>query len=274
MSLASRMGGRFRDSVIRHGGWSLPAPLLERLRNLCNYALGVGSASDLSIETSGEVAFLRRLAALWSDRNAVVIVDVGAHHGEYTGAALAAFEGRARIDCFEPDPANYETLAERLGPRARCHRLALSDRPGDGRLFTHPEGSWVASLHPEALTYAGIPATYSTEVEVDTLDRVAKRLGIDHIDLLKVDVEGHELAVLRGAARLLGEGTVEVIQFEFGEHNIASRTYLRDFRDLLPEHRLFRLSPSGLTPVQYRPSSEVFLMDTNYVAAHRATSLS
>jgi FkbM family methyltransferase len=214
-----------------------------------------------------------RLAALWVDRDEVVILDVGAHHGDYTSAALGAFDGRARIDCFEPDPATYKTLTERLGSRARCHPLALSDVPGAARLFTHPEGSAVASLHPDALTNAGISATHSTEVEVDTLDRVAERLGINRIELLKVDVEGHELAVLRGAARLLAEARVEVIQFEFGERNIASRTYLRDFRDLLGDHRLFRLSPRGLRPLDYRPSDEVFLLETNYVAAHRLTAL-
>jgi FkbM family methyltransferase len=270
MERARRMRRSCVDSIIQHGGWSLSTTLLERMRDFGNYALGAGAAS-LPIEKSGEAAFLKRLAALWADGDEAVIVDVGAHYGNYARAALAAFNGRARIECFEPDPANYDTLTERLGTKARCHSIGLSDTPGMAQLFANDKNC--PSLHPDIFTDTGFPATHSTEVEVDTLDRVMERLGIGRVDLLKLDVEGHELAVLRGAARLLAEGRVRVIQFEFGECNIASRTYLRDFRDLLPDHRLFRISPRGLRPLDYGPNCEVFLLETNYVAAHPVTGL-
>jgi FkbM family methyltransferase len=266
------MRRRFVDFVIEHGGWPLSTRFLERLRNFGNYGLGAGAASTQSIEKSGEAAFLNRLAALWAERDQVTLVDVGAHHGNYTGAALAVFHGRARIECFEPDPANYERLTERLGNKARCHRLALGDMTGTARFFTNPAAGNRSSLYRESFTSPD-PRTKSIEVEIDTLDRVSERIGIDHIDLLKLDVEGHELAVLRGAARLLAEEKVEVIQFEFGERNIDSRTFLRDFCDLLSERRMFRLSHRGLTPFEYGTTNEVFLAEANYVAAHRKSDV-
>jgi FkbM family methyltransferase len=272
MEITTRVRERLVPFVIRHSGF-IPMRWLERMRNLANYGLGAGTAVGLPIERSGEAVLLRRLASRWADRREIVVMDVGAHHGDYALAALDAFEGAARIECFEPDPINYEKLAAALGPDVGCHALALSDKPGTARLFTNPAYSPVSSMHPDAMTLAGIAVSDTTEVQVDTLDEVTERLRIDHIDLLKLDVEGHEVAVLKGATRLLEEGKVEVVQFEFGEHNLASRTYLRDFRDLLPGHQLFRLSPRGITPFEYRPSNEVFLLAANYVAAQQTTEL-
>jgi len=53
--------------------------------------------------------------------------------------------------------------------------------------------------------------------------------GIARIDLLKIDVEGHELDVLRGSRRALERGIVKLIQFEFGGCNLDTRTTFQDF---------------------------------------------
>jgi hypothetical protein len=109
-------------------------------------------------------------------------------------------------------------------------------------------------------------------VEVETLDRMATCLGITRIDLLKVDVEGHEHAVLDGARQLLDHGAVAVVQFEFGARNLASRTYLRDFVTLLGErYELFRVRPRGLARLDYHTGAEMFLEETNYAAFRGAT---
>jgi FkbM family methyltransferase len=271
VDLTTRMHQRFMDSVIEHAAWSIPPKWLERLRDAANYGLGAGSAAGLPIEKSGEAVLLKRLAALWADRDEVIVLDVGAHHGEYASAALEAFDGRARIECFEPDPLNYTALTKRLGSKVGCHALALGDVSGTAWLFTDRASSPLSSMYEEAITIPGLDVTDGTEVEVDTLDRVTQRIGIGRIDLLKIDVEGHELAVLKGGTGLLDEEKIDVIQFEFGERNIASRTYLRDFRNLLPRHHLFRLSPRGPTPLDYQPSNEVFVLAANYIAARRAT---
>ena len=109
-----------------------------------------------------------------------------------------------------------------------------------------------------------------TEVEVDTLDRITQQEQVDQIDLLKIDVEGHELAVLQGARDLLNRGAIGAVQFEFGSRNLASRSYLRDFVELLgADYKLFRVTPRGVTPIQYEPSAEIFLEETNYAAIRR-----
>ena len=59
--------------------------------------------------------------------------------------------------------------------------------------------------------------------------------GIEHIHFLKLDVEGHEVAVLRGAQGMLNRGAISMIQFEFGPANIYSRSYFYDFWSLLSD---------------------------------------
>ena len=275
-------GFRFKrravDTIIRGAGWHLPTKFLERLRDFASYALGAGSAS-LPIDQSGERKLLERLALLWISHDEIRVVDVGAHHGDYARAALAAFGERAYIHCFEPAPATFQALARNMQayPRVHCHQVALGEAAGHATLFSDQRNSVLASLHPETFKFksASKPAVHRDEVTVETLDRVAPRLGIERIDLLKVDVEGHETAVLKGATQLLEQEGISVVQFEFGERSLASRSYLRDFVDLLgPAYELYRVSPRGLARVDYGAGSEVFLAETNYVAMRRPASSS
>lgn len=122
----------------------------------------------------------------------------------------------------------------------------------------------MTSLHLDTL--GGGPARVD-EVEVSTLDAAAADLGIGRIDLLKIDVEGHELAVLEGDRGLLDAAKVGAVQFEFGERNLASRTFLRAFFRLLGSgFRFFRVTPGGLRALEYTPAAEVFVLESNYLA--------
>jgi hypothetical protein len=89
--------------------------------------------------------------------------------------------------------------------------------------------------------------TAAVAVERTTLDLFGAANGIDAIDLLKIDTEGHEWEVLQGARGYLSRGTVAAIQFEFNEMNMLSRVFFRDFYNLLmPDFRMFRLTPRGV----------------------------
>jgi hypothetical protein len=56
------------------------------------------------------------------------------------------------------------------------------------------------------------------EVRVQTLDSALEEMGVDKIDLMKIDTEGHEPRVLRGAQKMLREGRVRAVLCEFNEH--------------------------------------------------------
>ncbi|MFZ9888828.1 MAG: FkbM family methyltransferase [Myxococcota bacterium] len=129
-------------------------------------------------------------------------------------------------------------------------QLALSDHSGGAVLFdlARHEGSQLASLHREALSPQQAEMTQLT-VQTRTLDDFCAEHGVERIDLLKIDTEGHELRILDGARRMLAEKRIRALQFEFNEMNVASRSFLKDFIERLPGHHLFRLLPTGLLPV-------------------------
>jgi len=265
-------GARFRARVfeilISHAGWPPAAGTIERIRNLTTYAMGAGTAS-LHVERSGEAALLRRLAEHWRDRE-VTVLDVGAHTGEYALGARSALGPHAVLHCFEPHPETFAILHARVGqePRTTCHRVALGDAPAMASLFSDAASSAFTSLHAGTFSVVGHWVTRDDEVQVRTLDEVAEELGLGRVDLLKVDVEGHELAVLEGARKLLDAGAIGAVQFEFGERNLASRSFLLDFFQLLgPQFAFFRVTPFGLRRLEYRPAAEIFMLEANYLAA-------
>jgi FkbM family methyltransferase len=148
-----------------------------------------------------------------------VVVDVGANVGYMTSLATVRAGPQGKVLAFEPHPRVYELL-ERNAARWRTasgldnvqlRRLALSDREGEGTLVAGP--SFEANMGLAALGTDG-PATAGSDsipVQLARLDQIA---GGGQLGLLKVDVEGHEADVLRGANGLLSGGAVRDIVFE------------------------------------------------------------
>jgi FkbM family methyltransferase len=139
-----------------------------------------------------------------------VAIDCGANVGRYT--ALMA-ERAGEVYAFEPDPAAFAVLERRFAGVAnvRCLRQAVSDRDGSARLYLHEDAAedpvrWSVG---SSLVAAKGNVREDTFVEVETvdLDAFVARLG-RRVALLKLDVEGAELPVLRS---LLGSGRIALV---------------------------------------------------------------
>jgi FkbM family methyltransferase len=223
----------------------------QRLHRLSLDGLGIGVSAD-EIGTSGEAAILADLP------RGSVVFDVGASRGTY---ARLAHDAGASVHAFEPEPAAFRELRRMDG--LCLHPYGLSDSDADLPLFEPVAGSPMASFYQRRVLNQ--PFDEVSKVHVRRLDEVCSEEGIDHIDLLKLDVEGHEAAVLRGARRMLDEGRIAAVQFEFGGAAIDSRTFLRDLIDLLPGFDLHRIVRDGLVPVSYDERWEIFTT-TNFLA--------
>lgn len=127
------------------------------------------------------------------------VVDVGAYRGDFAAAALAAFPGSSAL-LFEPGPSKAAALRERYrgDPNVRVFEVALGDEQGDA-LLHEQEDSATDSLLPSA--EAAEEAT--RPVRVRRLDAVLDEEGVPSVDLLKVDTQGYDLRVLRGAEETL-----------------------------------------------------------------------
>jgi FkbM family methyltransferase len=144
-------------------------------------------------------------------RRPAVLVDVGAHIG-LVAAQLAVFCPQAAIHAFEPHPGNAAALRRNLarnrGGSVAVNACAVSDTEAGVVLSVATEGS---NWHYVRRDGEGV-ATPSV-----TLDGYTGRAGIDRVDMLKLDVEGHEPSVLRGALGLLEDGAIETIVTEIHE---------------------------------------------------------
>jgi FkbM family methyltransferase len=133
-------------------------------------------------------------------RPGMTVVDVGANLGYYSLIALARTAPDGRLLAFEPDPTNHRLLTENLaafGGRAVVRRQALSSAAGPATLYRHPDNKGKHSLLESEELGEGLP------VETVTLDATATAMGIDRVDVIKVDVEGAEPLALAGMARTL-----------------------------------------------------------------------
>jgi FkbM family methyltransferase len=137
-----------------------------------------------------------------------------------------------RIFAFEPASAGHRALGEqaaRLPVDLRVQRAALSNSEGRRPLYIVGELAGVNSFHlPHGMT-----ALRSEHVDVTTVDQFASVAGIDDIDIMKVDAEGEDMAVLEGAHRTLTARRIGVLQFEYNHRWIGARCFLKDAFDLL-----------------------------------------
>ncbi len=186
------------------------------------------------------------------------LVDVGANIGYVTGLMATRAGTRGEVWAFEPCPEIHEELAAhvtrwRTSGRSlanlHLHAVALSDHAGTACLFQPSEfatNRGTASL--EAGPANAAPAL-GVSVALNAYDAVIP--GKTRVDVLKIDVEGHELSVFKGASRALGEGRVRDIVFE--EHRgypSATSSFLESFG-----YTIWRIDRAFLGPLLLPPDS-------------------
>ncbi len=191
-----------------------------------------------------------------------VLFDVGANIGEYTQLLAANFP-EARIYSFEPNPNTFPILEKNSGNKSHLVQKGIGNEIKELELHfdTNNPTSVQASSDPEIIRQ--IAKTTDLEkvtIQITTLDAFCSENKIEKIDLLKIDTEGFELEAIEGAAQLLAENRIEMIQFEFNEVNIIKRRFLKDFYDRLNGFDFFRLDENKLIPLnEWQPIHEIFM---------------
>jgi FkbM family methyltransferase len=245
--------------------------MFEELHTLSLKGMNMGGGAHT--DSSGERAALESLAGKFGrDRN-LMLFDVGANIGNYANLLAAVFGNQATVHSFEPSAKTFARLVENTRALKNCfpHHFGLGEREQTMVLYSNTDESGLASVYNRRLEHFNIDMSRKEEIKIQTLDRFCQENQIEHIHLLKMDVEGHEISVLRGAERMLAAGKIEVIQFEFGGCNIDSRTYFQDFFYMLKDrYRISRIMKDGLYPINhYREQLETF-STTNYLAELRS----
>ena len=152
---------------------------------------------------------------LFCEKKNLVIFDVGAYLGNITTTYVKIFP-QATIYCFEPFPNSFKEL-DRLAKSKpiKPFQFALSNQKGKTRFLINTDRS-CNSMFPRPTTglkYYSESSQNIGQIEVETqiLDTFCETEGVNKIDILKLDVEGAELNVLKGASRKLTKKEIKLI---------------------------------------------------------------
>jgi FkbM family methyltransferase len=208
----------------------LPRPWQIRLGN----AIHNGATGDNNgdFETNGEFYVLSRAAARLSGRQSVVF-DVGANVGDWTIEAQRRFSNFTTLYAFEPFPKTFLRLKENLaragGEKVVAVPAGLGDVEKSLKIFgsgTDADASKTNSLYRRE----GVGGEFvaQDEVQIRTGDQFCKDSNIAEVDFVKLDVEGHEMAALRGFKGMLANKQIGCVQFEYGGTWVDARTFLID----------------------------------------------
>ena len=238
----------------------------ETLVAVLNAILGKGGGSGWD-----QAHQIRALVGKIDLRQGLVVFDIGANNGKWA-TDLAKHLPEADYHLFECAPYCFEPL-ERSARSLKKHTIikkAVSDKTGTAILHLPDMGSGLASIHKRDDTSVSKHHYSQIPVSTVTIDEYADERGLDFLDAVKVDVEGHELAVFEGAYKRLSEKRIGVVFFEFGSANVNSGTFFRDFWKLFNghEYELYRVLPGGatLSISHYDDSLEYFRGASNYIA--------
>jgi len=147
-----------------------------------------------------------------------IVFDVGTN----IGSVANWFASRTKhVHCFEPHPDNLRMTSEQIEIRKTKNitlsQIALGSQPGTLQLN-------VKSFHGHhSLIDTKItPTIEKIDVKVDTVDQYCMKMNIEQIDFLKVDVEGFEEEVLKGAKDMLSNGKIKLVLFEHRKSILSS----------------------------------------------------
>lgn len=218
---------------------------------------------------SAEEAAVFRTLTLHPPR---MVFDVGANVGNFARLVRRA-QPDCTILCFEPQPRTAETLAAKAQDLGiTVERIALSSSPGSAKFYDKAgvQGSSVASLNKDSvLNFADDVVEF--EVPVSTVDEYCRQNNVEQIDLLKIDTEGYDYHVLKGASEMITSNCVKIITFELIPACIETHVFFKDIFSILADFQVFRILPGGKTykiPSYTYKYNEIFV-PSSYIALHR-----
>lgn len=234
---------------------------------LMNY----GTGADFN--ESGEKKVLGYVYKKMPEAKEIIVFDAGANIGAYSMEVSKIFKHRKiKVFSFEPSQETFKNLTQNLEGILNVIPVnyGLSDKEATINLFSDSSSSGLASVYNRRLDHFNKKLDKTEKIELTTIDAFCINNKIENIDFLKIDVEGHELNVLHGASRMINNGKIRFIQFEFGGCNIDSRTFFQDFYYLLNDkYRISRIVQNGFIPITgYKETQEIFLT-INYFAELR-----
>jgi len=252
--MACRRGALW-EAARRH---STTVPLSVHWYAGTNVGVTLGNDNSLCLYVCGsfepnEFAFLDRILA-----PGMTFVDVGANDGYYSIFAARRLGATGRVVAIEPSSRERRRLEANIVRNGiktiTVLPIALAEAPGKGELKL-ADGMHTGHNTLGGFATEGVMAAATETVDLDTLDNVASLLHLDRVDLIKIDAEGAEVAVLQGARSVIAAQR-PVLLVEVNNRALAaqghSATSLLEMMESSFNYRICVYSPATGTPTLWR----------------------
>ena len=200
---------------------------------------GVGYMQKLKNSKGEKSPWIKQQQLLGN--KAKVVFDVGANRGNTTRKYEKAFP-QAYIHAFEPFPASCKAFEKkhRDNTRIKLNKIGLSSEIGVSTMNINKSvdtNSLLESKKIGASSDRSCQTEAQMEIEISTIDEYCRSMAIDQIDILKLDVQGLELEVLKGANRMISENKIQLIYAEtFFKEQYVDQALFHDIAAFLYGH--------------------------------------
>jgi FkbM family methyltransferase len=210
------------------------------------FARRLSGKANMDPFNNGEYLVLEKIIKQANEE--VFFVDGGANIGNHSKTFISLckkYNKKPNVYAFEPFPDTFKKLEKNLlAEKAEIFMKAL----GEDRLtktFYFNKNNPISGTNS---TFKHYYLNDEIKIQQDTIDNYIEILGIEKVDLLKLDVEGSELLALKGAEHSLDKNIFKYIQLEYNQTWLKSGADIKQVLDICKKYgySLFRLSNRGL----------------------------
>lgn len=212
---------------------------------------------------SGEHYFIERIL---SSIKPTVCIDVGANVGSYAQVLLEATQ--SKIYSFEPLSQPFKALSvvgQRYPERLVAINYGVGAKDEVLRIHYSDEMTEHASFSEEVKNVSYVSNEQSQEIEVTSLDSYFAKHSVNQIDFIKIDTEGFEYEVLRGAQNVIAQFRPQLIQIEYNWHQLFKGQTLFAFANLLQGYTPYQMLSDRLEKRDPKDSLSNIYQFSNFV---------
>lgn len=192
---------------------------------------------------SGEINLILKIIKNFDKKN-FLYLDVGGNDGTHVKKIIESTKN-IKFKIFEPSVSNFLKIKRNLkinSKRIQCFNIKLGKKNGTENFYDYKQtGSVHATSYKKSIEYSINKKITTYKTKVKKIDNL-KFSG--EIKIIKIDVEGDELNVLKGAKKIIEEAN-PIIILEFNSCHVFSRTFFKDIIDTLHSYDIYRILPGG-----------------------------
>jgi FkbM family methyltransferase len=182
-----------------------------------------------------------------------IVFDVGSHIGVVACYLRTRATESGKIYAFEPFSKSYQRLCENIAlnsyKNVYTNNVAISDEIGVAKFYYEPRDNQLNSLGK--VSNGTNQLSESVDVNTETIDSYCEQNKINLINFLKIDTEGYEINVLKGAANMLTNKKIEIVQFEISNQPLESL-------GKTPDEIITYLNSKGYEVFEYIENTQTF----------------